>query len=70
MVCSYFKDFIYLGERKRKQEREHEQGGEEGPREEQSPLSRVPDAGLDPGTWDHDLGRPGPTWADLAEGGH
>ena len=50
---NFFKDFIYLFDRQRSQvgrEEGREREGEAG-----SLLSRKPDAGLNPRTWDHDL---------------
>ena len=49
-ILFYFlKDFLYLRERAGKGR------GVEGEGEADSLLSREPDAGLDPRTWDHDL---------------
>ena len=45
-----FKDFIYLFER----ELSRAGGGAEGEEETDYLLSREPDVGLDPRTWDHD----------------
>ena len=48
----FFKDFIYLFERKSESKREHKWGGgREGEGEADSPPSREDDSG----PWDHDL---------------
>ena len=53
--------FIYLTEREREREREREMRAQQGEQQAEgegqagSPLSREPDVGLHPRTWDHDL---------------
>ena len=52
----HFKKRFYLRERERVQKRQHEWGRRaDGEEEGDSPLSREPDAGLDPSAPDHDL---------------
>ena len=52
----FFKDILYLFEKEREREREHEQWGEkEGEEEVDFLLSREPDVGINPATWDHEL---------------
>ena len=46
----FLKDFIYLFDRERDTAREGTQAGQVGEGEAGSPLSREPDAGLDPKT--------------------
>ena len=49
--------FIYLTERQRETVREETQAEGVGEGEAGFPLSREPDEGLDPRSWDHDLSR-------------
>ena len=56
-VFVLFLDFIYLVE---KRERESTWVGEGAEREAEFPLSREPDSGLIPGSWDHGLSQKKP----------
>ena len=56
-VCMYV--CMYVFDREKERERVHKQGEQQakGEGEAGSPWSREPNAGLDPGPWDHDPSR-------------